>query len=105
MSKSKYTKQHFWKLRIRNCTPLWREAHFEVDTVQKNGVRTTFGSSDVEIPRYCVANHVSKSISVKDIKTWDHLGGTDIPNAPIDAIKDTQIETDRKKIKGYSQIE
>ena len=39
---------HFWKLRCRKqCTPLWREAHFEVE-VQKNvGCGTLFGRSDV----------------------------------------------------------
>jgi len=35
---------HFWKLR---CTPLWREARFEVRMLKTLGVRTTFGRSDV----------------------------------------------------------
>ena len=25
---------HFWKLRCRKCTPLWREAHFEVKSAK-----------------------------------------------------------------------
>ena len=29
------------------CTPLWREAHFEVKMIKTLGVRTTFGRSDV----------------------------------------------------------
>ena len=32
----------------KKCTPLWREAHFEVKTLKAPGVRTTFGGSDVE---------------------------------------------------------
>ena len=32
----------------KNCTPLWREAHFEVKMLKTLGVRTTFGSSDLE---------------------------------------------------------
>ena len=39
---------HFWKLRCRKkCTPLWREAHFEVKTLKAPEARTTFGRSDV----------------------------------------------------------
>ena len=28
----------------KKCTPLWREAHFEVKMLKTPGVRTTFGS-------------------------------------------------------------
>ena len=31
----------------KKCTPLWREAHFQVKSAQKWGVRNTFGRSDV----------------------------------------------------------
>ena len=31
----------------KKCTPLWREAHFEVKMLKTPGVRTTFGRSDV----------------------------------------------------------
>ena len=30
-----------------SCTPLWREAHFQVKSVKNCGVRSTFGRSDV----------------------------------------------------------
>ena len=32
---------------LKKCTPLWREAHFEVKMLKALGVRTTFGGSDV----------------------------------------------------------
>jgi len=32
----------------KKCTPLWREAHFEVKMYKAHQVRTTFGSCDVE---------------------------------------------------------
>ena len=32
----------------KKCTPLWREAHFEVNMYKTHQCRTTFGSSDVE---------------------------------------------------------
>ena len=36
---------HFWKLTMsKKCTPLWREAHFQVKMYKTPGVRTTFGS-------------------------------------------------------------
>ena len=36
---------HFWKLRCpKKCTPLWREARFEVKMYKTHQVRTTFGS-------------------------------------------------------------
>ena len=33
---------------MRSCTPLWREAHFQVKMYKAHQVRTTFGSCDVE---------------------------------------------------------
>jgi hypothetical protein len=32
---------------MKNCTPLWREAHFEVKMYKTRHVRATFGHSDV----------------------------------------------------------
>ena len=34
----------------KKCTPLWREAHFQVKMYKTLGVRTTFGGSDVASP-------------------------------------------------------
>ena len=46
----------------KKCTPLWREAHFEVKMLKTPGVRTTFGGSDVEkVHAVCGAKHISKS--------------------------------------------
>ena len=52
MSKSKCTKHHMLGPLLevemsKKCTPLWREAHFEVKMSKRLGVRTTFGGSDV----------------------------------------------------------
>ena len=45
-AKNTRVSDHFWKLRCRKskCTPLWREAHFEVKLLKTPGFRTTFGS-------------------------------------------------------------
>ena len=52
ISKSKCTKHHMFAplLEVRmlkKCTPLWREARFEVKIYKTHQVRTTFGGSDV----------------------------------------------------------
>ena len=47
----------------KKCTPLWREAHFEVKMLKTLGVRTTFGGSEVEFrksARRCGAKHIWK---------------------------------------------
>ena len=57
ISKSKCTKHHMFAPLLevqmsKKCTPLWREAHFEVKMLKALGVRTTFGSSDVPSLRF-----------------------------------------------------
>ena len=55
----------------KKCTPLWREAHFQVKMYKTHQVRTTFGSCDVEKVHAVVGTkHISKS---KVLKT-DGLG-------------------------------
>ena len=53
ISKSKCTKHtRFGPLleveMLKKCTPLWREAHFQVKMHKTHHARTTFGGSDVE---------------------------------------------------------
>ena len=53
ISKSKCTKHKGFRPLLevemsKKCTPLWREAYFQVKMYKTPGVRTTFGSSDVE---------------------------------------------------------
>ena len=49
---------------MKSCTPLWREAHFEVKSV-KNWRSQTFGSWDVEKVHAFGAKHISKSKCTK----------------------------------------
>ena len=59
ISKSKCGAKHIWKAKcakhrnlgpllevemLKKCTPLWREAHFEVKMYKTHQCRTTFGS-------------------------------------------------------------
>ena len=50
----------------KKCTPLWREAHFEVKMYKAHQLRTTFGSYDVEKVHAVVREHISKSKCEKD---------------------------------------
>ena len=57
----------------KKCTPLWREAHFEVKMYKTPGVRTTFGGSDVEKVHAVVARSTFRSQNVKNTPCSDHF--------------------------------
>ena len=57
----------------KKCTPLWREAHFEVKMLKTPGVRTTFGGSDVEQVHAVVARSTFRSQNVKNTRGSDHF--------------------------------
>ena len=78
MSKSKCTK-HFSSgplLEVemsKKCTPLWREAHFQVKTYKTHQLRTTCGSSDVEKVHAVVARSTFPSQNVQNTTAPDHF--------------------------------
>ena len=57
----------------KKCTPLWREAHFEVKSVKNWRSRTTFGSSDVEKVHAVVARSTFRSKNVQNTRGSDHF--------------------------------
>ena len=57
----------------KKCTPLWREAHFEVKNVKNWRSRTTFGSWDVEKVHAVVARSTFRSQNVKNTRGLDHF--------------------------------
>ena len=55
----------------KKCTPLWREAHFQVKMLKTLGVRTTFGGSDVEkVSKKCTPLWREAHFEVKSVKNW-----------------------------------
>ena len=58
---------------MKNCTPLWREAHFEVKMYKTHQLRTTFGSWDVEKVHAVVARSTFWSQHVKNTRGSDHF--------------------------------
>ena len=57
----------------KKCTPLWREAHFQVKMYKTLGVRTTFGGSDVEKEHAVVARSTFRSQNVQNTPFSDHF--------------------------------
>ena len=56
---------------MKNCTPLWREAHFEVKMYKAHHSRNTFGSWDVEKVHAVVARS-NKTLGVRTtFGSWD----------------------------------
>ena len=56
---------------MKNCTPLWREAHFEVKMHKTHQVRTTFGSWDVEKAHAVVARSTFRSENAQSTSVRD----------------------------------
>ena len=55
----------------KKCTPLWREAHFEVKMYKTHHARTTFGGSDVEkVSKKCTPLWREAHFEVKSVKNW-----------------------------------
>ena len=57
----------------KKCTPLWREAYFEVKMHKTHHCRTTFGSWDVEKVHAVVARSTFGSQNVKNTRGSDHF--------------------------------
>ena len=58
---------------MKSCTPLWREAHFEVKMYKTHQLRTTFGSWDVEKVHTVVARSTFRSQNVQNTPAPDHF--------------------------------
>ena len=78
ISKSKCTKHTILgallEVEMSNkCTPLWREAHFEVKMYKAHQRRTTLGSCDVEKVHAVVARSTFPSQNVQNTPCSDHF--------------------------------
>ena len=66
-------RSHLARWEMKNCTPLWREAHFEVKMYKTHHSRTTFGSWDVEKVHAVVARSTFASQNAKNTSRSDHF--------------------------------
>ena len=58
---------------MTNCTPLWREAHFQAKMYKTPGSRSTFGSWDVEKVHAVVARSTFASQNAQNAPGGDHF--------------------------------
>ena len=58
---------------MKNCMPLWREAHFQVKTYKTHRSQTTFGSWDIEKVHAVVARNTFPSQKCKKTTVSDHF--------------------------------
>ena len=78
ISKSKCTKHTSFRPLLevemsKKCTPLWREAHFQVKMYKTPQLQTTFWSSDVEKVHAVVARSTFPSQNVQNTSAPDHF--------------------------------
>ena len=58
---------------LKHCTPLWREANFQVKMLKNWGSQTTFWSWDVEKLHAAVARSAFSSVNMQNITFSDHF--------------------------------
>ena len=66
-------RRHLGRWEMKSCTPLWREADFEVKRYKTPGPRSTFGSWDVEKVHPVVARSTFRSENVQSTPFSDHF--------------------------------
>ena len=66
-------RSHLARWEMKKCTPLWREAHFEVKMYKTHQRRTTFGSWDVEKVHAVVARSTFRSQNVQNTTCSRHF--------------------------------
>ena len=94
---------HFWRLRCRvskQCTPLWREAHFEVKMYKTPGFRSTFGGSDVA-SLHSTAPHytIRRCTTLHDTTLHNTIGNYNYSRLHSTTLNYTTLHSTRKKLK------
>ena len=82
------------------CTPLWREAHFEVKMYKTQHSQTTFGSGDVEKVHAVVARSTCGSQNAHSTACPDHLGSWDVEKVHAVVARSTFRSQKCKKLTG-----
>ena len=66
-------RSHVVRWEMKNCTPLWCEAHFQVKMYKTPYAETTFESCGVEKVHAIVARNTFSSQNVQSTPCWDHF--------------------------------
>ena len=72
-SKSRRVRSQLARWEMKNCTPLWREAHLHVKKLKALHVRSTFGSCDVEKVHAVAARSTFRSQNVEYTSRAEHF--------------------------------
>ena len=83
---------------IKNCTPLWRKAHFEVKMHKTWRSRSTFWSSDVEKMHAAVAKSTFASQNVKNCGSGATFWSSDVEKLHAAVAKRTLGSENVKKL-------
>ena len=71
----RWVRNHLARWEMKNCTPWWREAHFEVKSVKNWRYRSTFGSWQKCTPLWCEAHlevKMHKALQCRTtFRSWD----------------------------------
>ena len=89
---------HLARREMKNCTPLWREAHLQVKMYKAHHARarTTFGSCDVEKVHAVVARSTLPSQNVQAPQPRTTFGSWDLPTIWTDE-KQSRAEAERRE--------
>ena len=88
----------------QKCTPLWREAHFQVKMYKTPQRRTTFGSWDVEKVHAVVARSTFGSQNVKTHKRFGPLLEVQISKKCTPLWREAHIEVKMLKTPGFGPL-
>ena len=72
-SLKRWVRSQLARWEMKNCTPLWREAHFQVKMCKAPQLRSTFRSCDVEKVHAAVARSTFPSQNVQSTPFSDHF--------------------------------
>ena len=84
----------------KKCTPLWREAHFEVKMYKAHHVRATFGSWDVEKVYAVVARSTFRSKNVQTLQLRSTFRSCDVEQVHAVVARSTFRSQDVKNTRG-----
>ena len=70
-SLKRWVRSQLARWEMKNCTPLWREAHFQVKMYKTPQRRTTFGSWDVKKVHAVVARSTFRSENLENTSVSD----------------------------------
>ena len=77
-------RSHLARWEMTHCTPLWREAHFQVKMYKAHQCRTTFGSCDVEKVHAVVARSTFRSQKCKKLRVLSLFWREDVEKVDTD---------------------